>query len=377
MQFFIFFGIVQGLLFLVHFVVYKALVKGFVVTDPHMLLALKIIFGILSVSFFVSNVGFTSDSALGNSLYYSAAVWLGTLWWLFLASVAIGIVYATVYAIGGDAFIGQSLNLIRSLTFVCVVAALAMSGYGMMQGNILREVSYTVELPNLPQEWKGKTVAFIADTHFGKIHRESHAYDVINKLSRKNLEAVFIGGDFYDGPRMDFDSVARPFGEFKTTYGTFFVTGNHETYRNEPYVQHIEKNGIIVLQNDFVNLRGLTVGGVEYSNNTRAEDLAMTLQKMRSNITAEFGDAPYILLKHVPDNLDVVRDSGVNLVLSGHTHKGQVWPFSLLARFIYKGFEYGNNTLGKLRVITTSGAGTWGPPQRIGTQREIVYITFE
>lgn len=377
MQFLLFFGTVQGLLLLVHFVVYKALLRGFVVTDPSMIFAMRIIFGILSISFFVVNIAFTADTYIGNSLYHLAAIWLGTLWWLLVASVIIVFIYTAVYVIGGGGFITHSLNLLRSLTFVLVLSACVISGYGLMNANVLTEVEYTVELPNLPNAWKGKKVAFIADTHFGKIHRESHAYDVVNRLSGYTLEALFIAGDFYDGPRMDYDSVARPFGELTTQYGTFFVTGNHETYRDEPYVQHLRDNGIIVLENEIVNLNGLVLGGVEYGNNTVATNLGSTLQKMRGNIPAELSDAPYVLLKHVPDNLEIVRDSGVDLVLAGHTHQGQVWPFSLVARYIYKGFEYGYNRLGSLGVLTTSGAGTWGPPQRIGTAREIVFITFK
>jgi predicted MPP superfamily phosphohydrolase len=85
---------------------------------------------------------------------------------------------------------------------------------------------------------------------------------------------------------------------------------------------------------------------------------------------------PSILLKHQPDLLGVAESNGVSLQLSGHTHKAQMFPLSLITKWIYHGFDYGLHRFGNMQIYTSSGVGTWGPPLRVGTKAEIVRITF-
>jgi hypothetical protein len=86
---------------------------------------------------------------------------------------------------------------------------------------------------------------------------------------------------------------------------------------------------------------------------------------------------PSVLLAHRPVNLAVAEEAGISLQVSGHTHRGQMWPWSLLVSRIYGPFAYGLHRLGRLQVCTTSGAGTWGPPLRLGTKSEWVLIRLE
>jgi predicted MPP superfamily phosphohydrolase len=84
-----------------------------------------------------------------------------------------------------------------------------------------------------------------------------------------------------------------------------------------------------------------------------------------------------ILLAHRPSNLSIPEAAGISLQVSGHTHKGQNWPWSWVAYKVHGPFAYGLNRLGNLLVLTSSGAGTWGPPMRVGTRSEIVLIRLE
>ncbi len=84
-----------------------------------------------------------------------------------------------------------------------------------------------------------------------------------------------------------------------------------------------------------------------------------------------------ILLVHTPDRLQTAAEEGVSLQLSGHTHRGQFFPFTLIVSRIYRKFAYGLNRFGGLAVYTSCGAGTWGPPMRLGSNPEIVLIHFE
>jgi len=86
---------------------------------------------------------------------------------------------------------------------------------------------------------------------------------------------------------------------------------------------------------------------------------------------------PSILLAHQPSNPAIAAEAGISLQLSGHTHGGQIWPWSWVAALVHGRFNYGLNRLGELQVVTSSGVGTWGMPMRVGTKSEIVVIRFE
>jgi predicted MPP superfamily phosphohydrolase len=88
-------------------------------------------------------------------------------------------------------------------------------------------------------------------------------------------------------------------------------------------------------------------------------------------------DRASVLLAHVPHGLDIAEKQGISLQLSGHTHGGQIFPFTWVTNRIFGEFTYGLKRFGELLVYTSSGAGTWGPPMRVGTQPEIVLIRFE
>jgi predicted MPP superfamily phosphohydrolase len=85
---------------------------------------------------------------------------------------------------------------------------------------------------------------------------------------------------------------------------------------------------------------------------------------------------PCILLSHVPSRLPVVEQTGVSLQLSGHTHAGQIFPFTWFVRRAFGRFTYGLQRFGSMQIYTSSGAGTWGPPMRVGTYSEIVLLKF-
>jgi predicted MPP superfamily phosphohydrolase len=127
-----------------------------------------------------------------------------------------------------------------------------------------------------------------------------------------------------------------------------------------------------VLSNEKVEVDGLQIVGVPYRNAVRNGHLASVLHGIGLD-----RDRASVLLTHAPDHPEIAEAAGVSLQLSGHTHLGQFIPWSWMTRRIYRQFVYGLSRIGKMQVFTSSGAGTWGPPLRLGSNPEIVMLQFE
>ena len=156
-------------------------------------------------------------------------------------------------------------------------------------------------------------------------------------------------------------------------HGVYFVAGNHEQFGDDSkYLQAIASAGVRVLSNEKVEVDGLQIIGVPYRNATQDGELASVLHGVRLD-----RERASILLTHAPDRPDIAEAAGISLQLSGHTHLGQFIPWSWMARRIYRQFVYGLSRIGKMQVFTSSGAGTWGPPLRFGSNPEIVILEFE
>ncbi len=238
---------------------------------------------------------------------------------------------------------------------------------------MIRTTRISLELPNLPAPWKGKTAVWVSDTHLGQVRNHRFAQHIANTIQNLGPDIVFIGGDLYDGGEaMDLNHMIRPFSQISSPYGTYFITGNHEEfYDNTPYLRAVRQAGIRVLYNEMVELDGLQIIGVDYLDSRNQEQFKTLLQKMGID-----RQKPSLLLKHTPFDLEVTRDQGITVQLSGHTHQGQVFLFRFITFQVYKGYDYGLKRFGDLLVYTSSGTGTWGPPMRLDTKPEIVVIKF-
>jgi hypothetical protein len=127
-----------------------------------------------------------------------------------------------------------------------------------------------------------------------------------------------------------------------------------------------------VLNNEKVEVDGLQIAGVHYGDASQPKGFKATLNRIALD-----RERASILVTHAPDYPEIAEAAGVSLQLSGHTHLGQFIPWSWIARRIYRQFVYGLSRIGKMQVFTSSGAGTWGPPLRLGSNPEIVVLQFE
>jgi predicted MPP superfamily phosphohydrolase len=260
----------------------------------------------------------------------------------------------------------------KILIEILIVMALMASLYGFVNSGMIRTTRMSLQLPGLPSQWKGKTAVWVSDTHLGQVRNYGFAQQIAAMVKSLHPDIVFIGGDLYDGEAVDPDKVIEPFSRISVPYGTYFITGNHEEFfNNTHYLRALRRAGIRVLNNEMVDLDGLQIIGVDYRDSRNENQFKTILEKMGIDRRK-----PSILLKHAPLHLQVAKEEGISLQLSGHTHRGQVFLFRMITSRVYHGYDYGLKWFGSLLVYTSSGAGTWGPPMRLDTKPEIVFIKF-
>ncbi len=251
--------------------------------------------------------------------------------------------------------------------------AIFVSIFGVISQKYTRIREQDIYIEHLPESWQGRRAGFFADSHYGPIHNLKQAKKVVDIFNAKSVDIVFMSGDFYDGPPTDFMAVGSIFKALTPKYGKYFITGNHEEYFGiEDALRGVREGGFVVSDRITTIVEGVQIVGIPYVRTKNEDELNIVLQEANYN-----PDMPSIVLKHVPYELEALAKAKADLVLCGHTHKGQVWPFSYITRHMYKGFDYGLKTLEKTQVYTTSGSGSWGPPQRVGTQSELVVLTFK
>jgi hypothetical protein len=364
-RFAVFLSVAQSILFLAHYILFQTLVFAFQPRSGSMVLAVAL--GLLSISFLGSSVlAFRSYNILVRTVYKVGAVWLGTFNWLFMAVCA----WWLAYGAWSFADVRFSPRLLAAGLFGL---ALATGAYGVVNASWTRVKRITVQLAGLPDSWHGRTIALVSDLHLGNIRNSGFARRIVEKINRENPAMVIVAGDLFDGTPLDAEGAAAPLSGLRPPLGSFFVEGNHEEFLNPaPYVKAIEKAGVRALYNENIDVDGLQVLGVPYREATHAEHLRSVLTQLRIDRTRAS-----ILITHAPDHPEVAAEAGISLQVSGHTHLGQMFPYTLIAKRIYRQFVYGLSRIGGLQVYTSSGAGTWGPPLRVGSQAEIVIIRLE
>jgi len=360
-----FIAVVQTVLFLAHYFLYQTWTFASPAGDAS--LGLKLALGFASASFVAASLlAYRYHNIAVRALYKASAIWLGLFSFLFVAAVA------SWLAFGVTRIASHAVSFHRMVEILFALGA-AAGIYGVFNAGYTRITRITIRLANLPETWRGRRAALISDVHLGHVRNGSFLRRLVSTVLREEPHAIFIAGDLYDGTAIDARRAAAPLQNLTAPYGVYFVAGNHEQFGDDgKYLSAVEAAGVRVLRNEKVEVDGLQIVGVPYRNATQHGHLAAALEAA----DIDRGRAS-ILVVHAPDHPEVAEAAGVSLQLSGHTHLGQFIPFSWFARRVYRQFVYGLSRIGKMQVFTSSGAGTWGPPLRLGSNPEIVMLEFE
>jgi len=321
----------------------------------------------LTLAFVVTTLlGFRQANAFLRVMYRVSATWLGVFSFCLFAAVGCWFVYVPVKLLGLPVEP-------RAIAAVLFGLAFFASVYGLVNAAWIRVTPITVKLPNLPDAWRGRSAALVTDLHLGNVRGAGFTRRVVAKLQRLQPDAVFVSGDMFDGTRANLEQLVGPWRKLSVPRGMYFVSGNHEEFTTRTgFLDAIGRTGIRVLNNEKVEVHGLQIVGVHDGEAGEPQVLRAVLQSAHLD-----GRRSSILLAHQPSNPSIAAEAGISLQLSGHTHGGQIWPWSWVAALVHGRFNYGLNRLGTLQVFTSSGVGTWGAPMRVGTKSEIVLLRFE
>jgi hypothetical protein len=360
-------ALMQGFLLAAHWFIYHTWIAFWRPLSASAAEALWTALFLLAFSFIAAALlGFYCSNRLVTLLYRIAAIWLGLLNYFFWAACLCWLAWPAL------ALLGLSVEkplLVAVLYSLAVAAAL----YGMVNARFIRIRRIAIQLPGLPASWRGRTGLVVSDLHLGHVNGAAFSRRVVKLAARLNPDIIFLPGDIFDGAKADAAALAEPFSALAPPFGSFFSTGNHDEFGNAAhYGEILTRVGIRVLTNEMVTVDGLQVAGIPNGDSGYPIRLRAALEGLRLDPARAS-----ILLNHMPSRLPIVEQAGVSLQLSGHTHGGQLFPFTWFTRYAFGKFIYGLQRLGGLQVLTSSGAGTWGPPMRVGTRPEVVLLTFE
>ncbi len=358
--------IVVGILGSSHFFIYKSVIRFFSLSNPSLLFYLQWLMVFLGLSFLAATfIGMKYYGLVTRIFYTFSASWLGTAYWLCIAAIVAWVAYALAKLI----IPGFNIN---SVGAACLIIGFLTSMYGIWNSYQTKVRYMDVALDKLPLQWNGRKAVVVADTHLGNFHSKAFAKKITNLINAQNPDIILFAGDAYDGTPADFLALSGPFKNLKAAQGIYFAAGNHEEFGDSaPFLDSLKADGMHILDNRLEVVDGLQIAGIGYKDGVKANREQSVLEAMNINT----GSAA-ILIKHSPTNIGVAEKAGFGLQVSGHTHVGQMWPFNYLTKRIFGQFYYGLSRLDTIQVYTTSGAGTWGPPQRVGTSPEIAVITL-
>lgn len=303
---------------------------------------------------------------------------VGSYWFAFVLTALVvfglaGLLYRIVNKFGS---VNETLLTVGGLLFILIFV-----GYGFWQGQQIKIARYQVEIgKSVKSDIKSVRAVLISDVHLGYVNDEKKLEKIVTKINSLQPDMVLISGDLFDGNYEALqkpDELVRELNRLSSKYGTYLCWGNHdagETFKKMKKL--IERTDINLLEDEVMTVEDtfLIAGRKDSrpigSQNRQRQNIEQQLKKARA-------DLPVIVLDHQPSNIDEYSDNA-DLIVSGHTHQGQIFPFNLVTKAYFTvDYGYYQKDRNSPQVVVSSGVGVWGPPMRVGTQSEIVEIEIK
>ena len=331
------------------------------------------------------------DNFLRRPLFKIGAYWLGISLYLILYVALIDLlrwIYSKVFK---DKYNDFYARLICTLLIIVLTGATSI--YGIINAKIVRTTEYEITINKDGGNFKEMTIAMFGDPQFGYNIGEYHLKQAVDIINKNDVDIVCVVGDIFDNQYSAIkhpDKLIELFNQIKSKYGMYAVLGNHDveepilcgfTFNDDDLenklasnemLDFIKKSGMVLLYdenviiNDSVNLYGRA--------DQERPNLGNITRKESGDIFKEVDTTkPLFVLDHEPREYDELEKAGVDLMMAGHTHDGQLWPTKIATDIIWEN-PYGLWVKNAFHAITTSGLGLFGPNMRVGTIAEVCII---
>jgi len=375
-----FFVIFSMILLFCHAYIFHHVVSAFSLSSAQRWGAGIILFGFLVVTLLTIPFVNMLPRAQGAVIAWLTYPWLGVVLLLVTMCAAADLVW--LLSKGASLFSNIKDLGRRPLSQV----AFGFAGVGCLvslfinaQPAIVKNV--TIEIQDLPASFDGVRIVQLTDLHVGPMNDGAWLSRIVEEVEALSPDMIVLTGDLVDGSVAHLSEHVLPLKRLKAKYGVHFVTGNHEYYSGvDAWCEHLKTLDINVLRNactqitstegEILNLVGVEDWGARHMRGVEGPDLQKALKGAQPH-------APVILLAHQPAAIHEAAARGVDLQLSGHTHGGQIWPFSYLV-YLQQPYVQGHYVYpeSKTQIYISPGTGFWGPPMRLGTHAEVSVITL-
>ncbi|WP_291299857.1 metallophosphoesterase [Desulfosporosinus sp. BICA1-9] len=336
------------------------------------------VFSLISISYLFSRL---AEKYLPPVLYEGLTVlgayWLPVMFYSLLLITTLDILrlldrWIRLIPMG----IKQSLNPALGLTVLILVVGIV--SYGAWNARHPRVNHYDMSIAKQAGSLEQLHVVMVSDIHLGTIVHNEHLTKMVNTINELKPDLILFAGDVFDEniESSNKQEVSDTFRQLSATYGVFAVLGNHEYIGGnaEEAIKYLNEAGVKVLRDSFqkINESFYLIGRDDRSGSrfsgAKRQDLETLMQGVNRSL-------PVLLMDHQPSQLAEPVEQGVDLQVSGHTHRGQMFPIQFITSRIFEN-DWGYLRKGDFQLIVSSGYGTWGPPVRIGNTPEIVDITI-
>jgi predicted MPP superfamily phosphohydrolase len=308
-------------------------------------------------------------------LSFVGFIWLGVIFFFFTASLCIDLyrLFVSLFGVVLRTNLSPLSPSPHLAFFIPLLVTAAIAVYGSFEARAIRSEEVVIKSPKIPETVGTFTIAQISDVHLGLIVREGRLKRILAEVKRANPDLLVSTGDLVDGQIDNLKGLAELLGAVQPVHGKFAVTGNHEFYAGlDQAMRFTEEAGFTMLRGEAKAVNGfMTIAGVDDPTGKRfclfrgPEEGVLLSKVPRGRFT--------ILLKHEPI---IAKDATglFDLQLSGHTHKGQIFPFNYIVKIFYP-HDAGLVHLPQHAFLYVSrGSGTWGPPIRFLSPPEVTII---
>jgi len=363
--------------FTIFFTIYGAInyyifIRGYQALEfvPGLRSGYTILFIFIATSYFLCRfIERKAVNALSIVLFWIGSFWFGYILYFFLSIILLDLlrlINGIADVIVFDPATYPEIKLWIMLGLIGLVSLMLFFGY--LHARRLKIKTFHIPITKHNPEVKELNIVMASDIHLGSIVGKWRARKIVETINSLKPDIILLPGDILDSEIapivwLDLGSVLR---ELSGRYGTFAVTGNHEYIGgiNEA-VAYIREHRIDLLRDETREVAGVTIVGREdYTIKDNRKTLSEILEQVDRTKAV-------ILMDHQPFHLEEAEKAGIDLQVSGHTHRGQLWPLNHITKRVYE-MDWGYLKKGNTHIYVSSGAGTWGPPVKIGNDAEIV-----